>query len=178
MSQPKNTATGRRAFGLAAFGALAAPAIVTLGAKPAAAQDTTAFSLIEGAASVSLFAGAMKTHGLDAEFKAPGNFGFFIPANHGVERVSAAVVARFQRDKDFARQLLLNHITDFRGMINAFPGANTSGGSGDTVRTQAGNSYTLWTGAALPRIGGNPIIYMNHRVSNGFVHVIDGVLLP
>lgn len=166
---------GRRHLALTACGALMmGPTCVALYPSTATAQARSALDLIRMAPSVSYFAEILKNHGLEEEFSAAGSFGFFIPVNGAIERVPSLQVERFRRDKEYARQVVLNHITDFTGVINGFSGVG--GSSSDSVRTRAGYTLTLVTGAGPPRIAGYPITYMNIRASNGYCHAIDGVL--
>jgi uncharacterized surface protein with fasciclin (FAS1) repeats len=86
------------------------------------------------------------------------------------------LVERFRNDKEYARQILLNHVTDFGQMINGFGGRQENQQS-QPVRTRANQTWRLVTGGGIPRIGGYPITYTNVRASNGYCHAIDGVLL-
>lgn len=155
---------------------LAAPALLALRPTAAAAQGQTALDLIKSAPAVSFFAEIIKNHGLESEFSASGSFGFFVPVNGAVERVPALQVERFRRDKEYARQVVLNHITDFTRPITAFGGSERSSDS-QQVRTKAGYTLTLVTGSSLPRLAGYPITYTNIQASNGYCHALDGVLL-
>lgn len=167
----------RRSMNIAVGASLLAPALLSFRAAPAVAQARTAYDLISSARAVSIFAGIIKTHGLEDEFRAAGDFGFFIPVNGGIERVPALQVERFRRDKEYARQVVLNHITDFGEVIDGFSGGREGNQEVQQVKTKAGYTLTLVTGSGIPRIGGYPITYTNIRASNGYCHAIDGVLL-
>ena len=147
-------AVGRRALGIAAAGTLFAPAVLSLRAAPAAAQSRTAFDLISAARAVSLFAAIIKNHDLASEFSAAGNYGFFVPVNAAVERVPALVVERFRRDKEYARQIVLNHITDYDEAITTFGQQGNQSEESQQVKTKAGYTLTLVTGNGPPRLGG------------------------
>lgn len=168
----------RRAFGIAAGGALLAPAILAVRAAPAAAQGApqTAYDLIAAARTTTIFADVIKTHGLEEEFRASGRFGFFVPLDSAVERLPALQIERLRRDKELARKTALNHITDFAEPVSTF--AAFREGSWDTrrVKTKAGYTLTLVTGGGPPRIGGHTILYTNIPASNGYCHGLDGVL--
>jgi uncharacterized surface protein with fasciclin (FAS1) repeats len=166
----------RRSVAIAAGASLLAPAILPFYPSPATAQTGTAYDLIEAAPPVSIFAELIKTHGLEGEFRSQGSFGFFVPVNEAIERSPALLVERFRNDKEYARQILLNHVTDFGQMINGFGGRQENQQS-QPVRTRAGQTLRLVTGGGIPRIGGYPITYTNVRASNGYCHAIDGVLL-
>ncbi|MXP66048.1 hypothetical protein E0493_22140 [Roseomonas sp. M0104] len=168
---------GRRPLGVAAIGAALAPTALSLRAVPAVAQSRTAYDLINSARAVSMFAEILKNHNLASEFSAQGDFGFFIPVDGAIERVPALVVERFRRDKEYARQIVLNHITDYTGLISMFEGQQGMTGQSQKVKTRAGYTLTLEMGAGLPRLGGYPITYTNIRGSNGYCHALDGVLL-
>jgi uncharacterized surface protein with fasciclin (FAS1) repeats len=168
----------RRTFGIAAGGALLAPAILSVRATPATAQGqaSTAYDMISSARTTMIFAEVIKNHGLENEFRAPGRFGFFVPLDSAVERLPALQVERYRRDKELARKTVLNHITDFAdpiGNLMAF-----GEGSWDTrrIRTKAGYTLTLVTGGGQPRIGGHTILYTNMPASNGYAHGLDGIL--
>jgi uncharacterized surface protein with fasciclin (FAS1) repeats len=170
----------RRALGIVAGGALLAPAILSVRAAPAAAQAQgavpTAYDLISSSRTTTIFADVIKTHGLEAEFRAPGRFGFFVPLDSAVERLPALQVERFRRDKELARKTVLNHITDYSDPINALVAFQE--GSWDTrrLKTRAGYTLTLVTGGGQPRIGGHTILYTNIPAANGYCHGLDGVL--
>ncbi|HWL83212.1 MAG TPA: fasciclin domain-containing protein [Roseomonas sp.] len=170
-------AISRRSFGVAAAGAALAPAVLSLRSTPAVAQSRSALDLIGSARYVSIFAQVVKNHNLEEEFSAPGEFGFFIPLNAAVERVPALVVERFRRDKEYARQIVLNHITDYSGMISNVFAQQGSSTDFVQVKTKAGFTLTLEMGSGLPRLAGYPITYTNIRASNGYCHALDGVLL-
>lgn len=176
-SWARSGATGRRSLVMAAGASLLAPAILPFRSSPARAQTNTAYDLISSARAASIFAEIIKTHGLESDFRAPGNFGFFVPVNGAIERTPALQVERFRRDKEYARQVLLNHITDYGETISAFSGGREGTQDSQQVKTKAGYTLTLVTGSGPPRIGGYPITYMNIRASNGYCHAIDGVLL-
>jgi uncharacterized surface protein with fasciclin (FAS1) repeats len=161
----------------AAGASLLAPAIIPFRPSPAIAQTSTAYDRISSARAASIFADIIKTHGLEGEFRAQGNFGFFVPVNGAIERTPALQVERFRRDKDYARQVVLNHVTDFGEMIDGFSGGREGNQETQQLKTKAGYTLTLVTGSGTPRIGGYPITYMNIRASNGYCHAIDGVLL-
>ncbi len=168
---------GRRSLGLVAGGvALAAPALLALRPSQAVAQGQTALDLIKSAPAVSFFAEILKNHGLEREFAEAGSFGFFIPVNGAIERVPALQVERFRKDKEYAQRVVLNHITDYGGLINGFGGSNAQSDV-QSVRTKAGFTLTLVTGSGIPRLAGYPITYMNIRASNGYCHALDGVLM-
>jgi uncharacterized surface protein with fasciclin (FAS1) repeats len=172
----RSGALKRRSVAMAAGASLFAPAILSFRPSPAVAQEKTAYDLISSARAVSIFADIIKTHGLEDDFRAAGNFGFFIPVNGAIERVPALQVERFRRDKEYARQVILNHITDFGQMIDGFSGGREGNQELQQVKTKAGYTLTLVTGSGQPRIGGYPLTYMNIRASNGYCHAIDGVL--
>lgn len=166
---------GRRSLGIAAGSAmLAAPAL--LRPSPAAAQAPSALDLIKFAPAVSLFAEVLKNHGLEGEFSAPGSFGFFVPVNGAIEQVPALQLEHFRSDKEYARKVVLNHITDFNRPITNLGGGSSGNSMSQTVRTRAGYNLTLVTGASLPRLAGYPITYTNIQASNGYCHALDGVL--
>jgi uncharacterized surface protein with fasciclin (FAS1) repeats len=167
---------GRRCLSLAAYSALlAAPAYMAFRPSAATAQARSALDLMRLAPSVSYFAEIVKNHGLEEEFSAAGDFGFFIPLNGAIEQVPALQVERFRRDREYARQIVLNHITDFGDVINGFSGVG--GSLSQRVRTKAGHTLTLVYGSGPPRIAGYTITYTNIRASNGYCHALDGVLL-
>ncbi|KAA2211220.1 fasciclin domain-containing protein [Teichococcus oryzae] len=165
----------RRMLGLAGGVALFTPAILFLPLHEARAQARSAYDLISSAPAVSGFAQIIKTHGMEEAFQAPGEFGFFVPVNTALERTSPMQLERFRTDKEFARQIILNHITDYDGLVSAFIGQGT--GTTTQVKTKAGKSLTLTTGVGVPSIGGQPITYANIPASNGRCHAIDGVLM-
>jgi uncharacterized surface protein with fasciclin (FAS1) repeats len=168
---------GRRSLGRIAGGVvLAAPSLLMLRSSPAAAQARSALDLIKTAPAVSIFADILKTHDLEQEFSSPGSFGFFVPINAAIERVPALLVERFRGDKEYARKVVLNHITDFGTMVNGFGGSERTTET-QSVRTKAGYTLTLVTGSGSPRIGGYPITYTNIQASNGYCHALDGVLM-
>lgn len=174
----RSDAVSRRSLGMAAMGAVLAPAVLSFRALPAAAQQSTAYDLIRSSKYTSMFADTIRTHNLEGEFTAPGPFGFFIPLDSAVERLPALIIERFRRDKEYARQSLLNHITNYTE-----PVCNLSCSTGNmpsevhAIRTRAGNNFSLEEGTGLPRLGGFPITYANMRASNGYCHTLDGVLL-
>lgn len=163
----------RRVLGLGGSMALLAPAILSGPSRPARAQARNAYDLIGSSPAVSGFAQIIKTHGMEEAFQAPGAFGFFVPLNAALERTSALQLERFRADKAYARQIILNHITDYEGLVSAFIGQGT--GSTTQVRTKAGKSLMLTTGVGTPRIDGQTITYSNIPASNGRCHAIDGV---
>jgi uncharacterized surface protein with fasciclin (FAS1) repeats len=171
----KTQIIGRRRLSIAAGSAmLAAPAL--LRPSPAVAQAPSALDLIKSASAVSIFAEVLKNHGLESEFSAPGSFGFFVPVNGAIEQVPALQLERFRSDKEYARKVVLNHITDFNRPITNLGGGSNSSSMSQPVRTRAGYSLTLVTGASLPRLAGYPITYTNIQASNGYCHALDGVL--
>jgi uncharacterized surface protein with fasciclin (FAS1) repeats len=169
--------SGRRGLGLAVGGiVLAMPALLAIRSSPAAAQARSALDLIKSAPAVSNFAEILKNHGLEQEFSAAGSFGFFIPVNGSIERASALQIERFRTDKEFARNVVLNHITDYDDVISGFGGTGTS--ASQRIRTKAGNTLTLVSGGSSPpTLAGYPITYTNIRASNGYCHALDGVLM-
>jgi uncharacterized surface protein with fasciclin (FAS1) repeats len=178
--QPKSHAghgvMNRRSLILGTGGSITAAAMLPFIASPASAQPRTAYDLIGSARAASIFAEVIKSHGLEDQFRAQGNFGFFIPVNAAIERAPALQVERFRRDKDYAQQVILNHITDYGQMIDVFSGGSEGNQMSQRVKTRAGYTLTLVTETGAPRIGGHPIIYTNIRASNGYCHAIDGIL--
>jgi len=160
-----------------ALAALGAPVLLSPFPAVAQAKPETADALIRSAVRVSLFADAIKEHGLESAFRAQGRFGFFIPLNSAMEKLAGGTIERLRRDKEYARQVILNHITDFAGAIT-FMGKLENSRDLRNVKTMAGNTLQITTGGGPPRIGGQPIVYNNIRASNGMCHAIDGVLLP
>jgi uncharacterized surface protein with fasciclin (FAS1) repeats len=177
VSRIRSGMLNRRSVAMAAGASLLAPALLSFRPSRAAAQTGTAYDLISSARAASIFADIIKTHGLEDEFRTGGNFGFFVPVNGAIERTPALQVERFRRDKEYARQVVLNHVTDYGEMINGFSGGREGNQESQQVKTKAGYTLTLVTGSGPPRIGGYPITYMNIRASNGYCHAIDGVLL-
>jgi uncharacterized surface protein with fasciclin (FAS1) repeats len=175
-----NSATGvseRRGLGSAmGSNALTAPALLALRSSPAVVQARTALDLIRSAPAVSYFAEILESHGLGQDFSAAGSFGFFIPVNGAIERVPALQLERFLADKAYARQVLLNHITDFGGMINGFGGSEGTMES-QRIRTKAGYTLTLVKSSGSPRLAGYPITSTISQASNGYCHALDGVLM-
>jgi uncharacterized surface protein with fasciclin (FAS1) repeats len=169
--------SGRRGLGLAVGGiVLATPALLALRSSPAAAQARSALDLIKSAPAVSSFVEILKNHGFEKEFSAAGSFGFFIPVNGAIQRVSALQIERFRADKEFARNVVLNHITNFGNIINGFGGTGTS--ASQPIRTKAGNTLTLVSGGSSPpTLAGYPVTYTNIRARNGYCHALDGVLM-
>lgn len=177
-----STSINRRRFGRAvAGGMLALPAILaptsSAVAQQARGQARTAYDLIVSAKLVSIFSEAIRKNGAEAEFRAAGRFGFFVPLDSAVEKLPAAQLERFRSDKEFARQLLFNHITDFSGAITIFGKPQESSWETRNVRTKAGRTVPLVTGGGPARIGSQPVVYSNIRASNGMCHAIDGVLM-
>jgi uncharacterized surface protein with fasciclin (FAS1) repeats len=166
----------RRSVALGTGALLLSPAILPLYPRSASAQSRTAYDLIESARAVSIFAQIIKTHGFEDDFRAQGNFGFFIPVDAAIERTPVLLVERFRNDKEYARKVIMNHITDYGEMVNGFSGGREGNQEVQQVKTKAGYTLTLVTGSGAPRIGGYPIIYTNIRASNGYCHAIDGVL--
>lgn len=166
----------RRSVTIGTGALLLSPAVLPFFPRPARSQSRTAYDLIESARAVSIFAQIIKSHGFESEFSAQGNLGFFIPVDGAIERTPALMVERFRNDKEYARKVVLNHITDYGEMINGFSGGREGNQEVQQVKTKAGYSLTLVTGSGAPRIGGYPIIYTNIRASNGYCHAIDGVL--
>lgn len=166
----------RRCLNLAAYGTLlATPAYLAVRPSSATAQARSAFDLMRSAPSASHFAQIIMNHRFEEDFGKDGDFGFFIPLNGAIEQLPALQVERFRRDRDYARQVVLNHITDFGEVINGFSGVG--GALTQPVRTKAGYTLTLVYGSGPPRIAGYNITYTNIRASNGYCHALDGVLL-
>lgn len=159
----------RRALGRTAAGLLAAPVLL---ARPAVAQQRTAFDLILAAGAVAAFAEILRIHDIGQEFFAPGEFGFFVPSNDAIARLRPAQTNPLRENKEFARHVVLSHITDYQGVIDAFGGSGTR----REVRTLAGGTVNIDTSVTPPRLGGHVISFMNVRATNGFCHLLEGVL--
>jgi uncharacterized surface protein with fasciclin (FAS1) repeats len=158
--------TTRRAIGL---GLLAAPFVI-----PAArAEARNAMQMMEGVATISIFFEAVKSHGLESEFTAAGSFGFWVPVNHGIEALPSGLFRRLERDREYARETILNHIS-----TSARPIAWGGNMLSETVslRSKAGNRLSVSLGTGMPRINGQPILRANIPASNGLMFGIDGVL--
>ena len=164
-----STAMPRRALGRTAAGLLAAPALLT---RPAVAQQRTAFDLILAAGAVAAFAEILRIHDIGQEFFAPGEFGFFVPSNDAIARLRPAQTNPLRENKAYARHVVLSHITDYQGVIDAFGGSGTR----REVRTLAGGTVNIDTSVTPPRLGGHVISFMNVRATNGFCHLLEGVL--
>jgi len=151
---------------------LLAPSLV----RSASAQHArTALDLINATRGVSLFAQILRNHKLEEMFRT-GRHGYFIPTDEAIERFPTLRLERLREDPEAARRTVLNHVTDFTGVITNF-GYEWS--ETVTVQTLAGKRYPLTVAAMKqPRIGDVPVLYMNYRVANGYCHAIDGVLLP
>lgn len=162
----------RRQAAAAIITTLLAPSLV----REASAQEgRTALDLIDATRGVSLFAQIVRNHKLEEAFRT-GRHGYFIPTNEAIERFPALRLERLRDDPEAARRTVLNHVTDFTGVITNF-GYEWS--ETVNVQTLAGKRYPLTVAAMKqPRIGDIPVLYMNYRVANGFCHAIDGVLLP
>jgi uncharacterized surface protein with fasciclin (FAS1) repeats len=152
---------------------LVAPQLI---ARPAAAQKKgrTALDLINATRGVSIFAEVIRNHRLEEPFQT-GRHGYFIPSDEAIERLEALKIERLRKDPETARQTILNHVTDFTRVITAF---GNDWNESVPVRTLAGQRYTLAVASMKqPRLNNIPVSYTNYRVSNGYCHAIDGVLL-
>ena len=68
--------------------------------------------------------------------------------------------------------ILLYHVTNGNRAANTFlPPASIRMLSGDMAQVE-------WAGGGMRTIAGQTIVAMNIRASNGFIHVIYGVMLP
>lgn len=163
--------TTRRIAGTAILATLVAPWLV----RRAAAQpgERSALDLIDATRGVSLFAQIIRNHKLEESFKT-GRHGYFVPTNEAIERLPALRLEGLRNDAEAARQLVLNHVTDFTGVISTF---GNEWNESVNVQTLAGRRYTLTVAAyRQPRLNDIPVLYMNYRVANGYCHAIDGVL--
>jgi hypothetical protein len=150
--------------------------IATLAAPAALAQrrEQTAWEAMQGVAEISVVVDFVRLHGLEAEFGAPGRFGFWVPVNHGLESLPAIVFRRLERDRDYAREVILNHISTTAPVIGW--GGNFPEPEMVALESRAGNRLFIRLGNFLPRINGQPILRANIRVANGLGYAIDGVL--
>ena len=153
---------------------IATCALPSLIRRAAAQEGRSALNLIDATPGVSIFAEIIRNHKLEEHFTT-GRHGYFVPTNQAIEKLPALRLERLRSDPEIARQTVLNHVTDFTRVISAF-GNEWSESVG--VQTLAGRRYTLAVGSMKqPRLNDIPILYMNYRVSNGYCHAIDGILV-
>jgi uncharacterized surface protein with fasciclin (FAS1) repeats len=142
--------------------------------RAAAQEGRSALDLIDATPGVSIFAEIVRNHKLEERFTT-GRHGYFVPTNQAIERLPGLRLERLRGDPETARQTVLNHVTDYTRVITSF-GNEWSESVG--VQTLAGRRYTLTVASMKqPRLNDIPILYMNYRVSNGYCHAIDGILM-
>jgi uncharacterized surface protein with fasciclin (FAS1) repeats len=161
----------RRQVTTAAIASCTLPPLIR---RAAAQEGRAALDLIDATPGVSIFAEIIRNHKLEEHFTS-GRHGYFVPTNQAIERLPGLRLERLRSDPETARQTILNHVTDYTRVISAF-GSEWSESVG--VQTLAGRRYTLAVASMKqPRLNDIPILYMNYRVSNGYCHAIDGILL-
>lgn len=147
-------------------------------ATPAAAQRRrrSALELLLDSTEANRFADFVALANAEADFSAPGAFAFFIPVNAAIETLDPALLNPLRHNRAMLAGMLRNHIGAYGVPI---AGAGTSeAGETASFRSRLGQTMLLNSSGGLPRINGVPILTTNIAVTNGLVHLIDGVLLP
>jgi uncharacterized surface protein with fasciclin (FAS1) repeats len=158
----------------AAMAVMTTCALPSLIRRAVAQERRSALELINKTPGLSIFAEIIKNHKLEESFTT-GRHGYFVPTNPAIEKLPGIRLERLRSDPEAARQTILNHATDFTRVISGF---GNDWNEATVVRTLAGRRYTLVVAAnKQPRLNDIPIIYMNYRVSNGYCHAIDGILM-
>lgn len=162
----------RRHLGAAA----ASIAAGVLHTESARAQSANLLSVIQHSPMTSRFAELLKNSGAEGEFSQSGRRTAFIPSNGAIEQIPAIRMQDFLGNKAKLRTLILNHLVEGAMPINLT--ISDSGNMGtDQFRSLGGQVVAVSFGSGgVPRVNGVPVVLANVAASNGFVHVISGVI--
>ena len=161
--------------------ALILAALTLTAVLPAFAQQNHRQNIVEIAASnpdFSTLVAAVQKAGLVDALDGPKRVTVFAPTNAAFDALAAdlgyadgmALVDALTAEQ--LTPILLYHVTNGNRAANTFlPPASIRMLSGDMAQVE-------WAGGGMRTIDGQTIVAMNIRASNGFIHVIDGVMLP
>ncbi|WP_374687744.1 fasciclin domain-containing protein [Promineifilum sp.] len=153
-------------------------ALALLAVAPAFARPTQ--NIVEIAASnpdFSTLVAAVQKAGLVDALDGPKRLTVFAPTNDAFDALAAelgyhngmALVRALPAEQ--LTPILLYHVTNGNRPANSlFPPKSVRMLSGETAQT-------TW-GGGVRAIDGQPILATNIRATNGFIHVIGGVMLP
>jgi uncharacterized surface protein with fasciclin (FAS1) repeats len=145
-------------------------AVLTLSA-PAQAKDL--IGTFQDAGTFTIFLGAVKSTGLIDIISAPGPITVFAPTDDAFTKLPPATFKDLMKPegKDKLRQLIAYHIVDGKATSRDFLGKRLE------AATIEGGSILI-DATKLVMIGEAKLIKADIVADNGFIHVIDTVLMP
>ncbi len=145
-------------------------AVLTLSA-PTQAKDL--IGTFQDAGTFTIFLGAVKSTGLTDIITAPGPITIFAPTDDAFTKLPPVLFKDLMKPegKDKLRQLIAYHIVDGKATSRDFLGKRLE------AATIEGGSILI-DATKLVMIGEAKLIKADIVADNGFVHVIDTVLMP
>ena len=145
------------ATGATATAAPAAPKPNIVQTAVAAKQFTTLVKLVKAAG----LAGALSTKTVTV----------FAPTDAAFAKVPKATLAKLAKDKALLKKVLLYHVVAGR-----VPAAKVVGLT--EVKTLEGSSLPIMVDGTTVTVGGAKVVKTDIAARNGYIHVIDHVLIP
>lgn len=166
----------------AATTSVATPAVTAPAATPAPAADTsggivatnmTIADVINADARFSTLKTLIAQAGgtLNATLASTGPYTVFLPTNSAFAKVPAATLSQLTSNREELTRVLTYHIA--RG---AFKLADASGKL--TSVNSAPLALPLITAAGTSKIGDSTVLYGDVQATNGYINVIDSILMP
>jgi uncharacterized surface protein with fasciclin (FAS1) repeats len=153
----------------------AAPAAAPATGMASVKDETSQQNIVKvavGSPDHSTLVTAVQAAGLVDVLANPGPFTVFAPTNAAFEKLPAGTVDELLKPENQSklRGILQHHVTTSALPVDFFKDGQTvsmADGGSETVKKQDGE---MWIGEAK--------VIASVRASNGWVHVIDGVLVP
>ena len=142
----------------------------TLMAAPAK-SDETIVQIAAGNEDFSTLVAAVQAAGLAETLSGEGPFTVFAPTNEAFAKLPAGTVEALLQDKEKLTAILTYHVV--AGKVMAADVVNLT--SATTVNGQD-VEIKVWDGKVM--IDGATVTATDIEASNGFIHVIDTVILP
>ena len=144
---------------------------LTLVAAPAHAKDL--LGTAQDAGTFTILLNAVKSTGLTEILSAPGPITLFAPTDDAFSKLPAETLKDLMRpeSRDKLRRLLAYHIVDGKATSRDFLGKRLE------AATIEGGSVLI-DATKLVTIGEAKLIKADIVADNGFIHVIDTVLMP
>jgi len=136
-------------------------------------QQQTIADIAAGNPDFSTLVTALNRTGLTAALDGEGQFTVFAPTNAAFDKVDKATLDGLMTDaqKEALQDILQYHVT-----VSAIPSEQLQ--DGQSLGMVNGQNVTVSVKNGKIMLNNTATIVASVRASNGWVHVIDGVLLP
>ena len=135
--------------------------------------EGTVVETVDDNESLRILKDALRVTDLDSVLSLEGPYTLFAPSDKAFEELVPVGQNNLpdDMDEDELRQILLNHVVS--GNLRS-----TDLEEGQTLTTLGGGELTVIKTDSQMKIEGADLIFFDREADNGFVHIIDRVLIP